>query len=74
MPPRTYIQKIKIDYSFYFVDDSLFNHMALYGLKESSTVSDEHDGSGQDWKFDVGQVFNRAALTIGRIELYFNEN
>jgi hypothetical protein len=48
--------------------------MALYGLKESSTVSDEHDGSGQDWKFDVGQVFNRAALTIGRIELYFNEN
>ncbi len=73
--------------------------MALYGLKESSTVSDEHDGSGQDWKFDVGQVFNKvrgqsnwskkqfkltlipyhplpieAVLTIGRIELYFNEN
>jgi hypothetical protein len=73
--------------------------MALYGLKESSRVSHGHVGSGQDWTFDVGEVFNKvrgqsnwstkqfkltlipyqplstkAVLTIGCIELYFNEN
>jgi tyrosinase len=40
-------------------ENNYVGSMGLYGLGESSTPSQEHDGAGQERLFDVGAVFAR---------------
>lgn len=53
------------------VEERYVASMALYGLGESSTPSQEHDGRGQDRVFDVERVFEKASRRVSWSEKQF---